>query len=148
MQVCLKARDDAKSVLFSECKVLIDVAAGIDDDRLASAHVDEVRGVGERLVGDRMNVTGSHVVSSRSPSPDRVAVGPELPRLVLTAGTAEGVHDRAELHVGEAGPHHHRLPPCTRQGTGDSAGPQVDVSKGRLWDGFLHADVGYLDPPA
>src|SRR5438093_13038927 len=62
MQVRLKARDDAKSLLFSECKVLIDIAAGIDDDRLASAHVDEVRVVGERLVGDRMDVIGGHVV--------------------------------------------------------------------------------------
>src|SRR2546430_5763493 len=74
-----------------------------------------------------------------------IAVGPVGPSLLLAARAGEGVRDWSELDPHEAGSLDDGPPPCARQGTGDSAGPEVDVSKGGLRDRLFHADVGYLD---
>jgi hypothetical protein len=41
------------------------------------------------------------IVSLRLPGADRVAVCPELPGLVFTTGSAEGVNDVSKLNVNE-----------------------------------------------
>ena len=68
----------------------------------------------------------------------------ELPSLAFTAGPAECVNDRSELHFREACALDHCHPPCARQGTGYSPCPQIDVLERRLWNGFLDADVSDL----
>jgi len=57
------------------------------------------------------------------PGADRVPVCSELPSLVFTAGSAEGIDDGSEFHVNEACTLYHCHPPCARQGTGYSPGP-------------------------
>jgi hypothetical protein len=89
-------------------------------------------------------VRASRIFSLRLSGTDRVPVRTELPGLVFTAGSAERVNDGTELHLSEACALDHCHPPCTRQGTGNSAGPQIDVAERGLGDGFLHADVSDL----
>jgi hypothetical protein len=78
------------------------------------------------------------------PGPDGNAVGAELAGLALAGRTSEGVHLGADFHPVQTGSPKHRFQPCTRQGTGDSAGPQVDVAFGAFGDRTLHADVACL----
>jgi hypothetical protein len=80
-------------------------------------------------------------------STDRVPTRAELAGLLLADSTAEGIDLPRELYFDQTGTVDHRLPPCARQGTGDSAGPQVDVLERSLWDRFLDADISNRHPP-
>jgi hypothetical protein len=73
---------------------------------------------------------------------------PEGPGVALAGSSRIGVDRLPEPQVRQADTLHHRLPPCTRQGTGDSALPQVDVAFGLVGDLDLHADVRDLDTTA
>jgi hypothetical protein len=59
---------------------------------------------------------------------DGIALGAELAGAGLAAGAGEGVDRRAILDIDQADTSDDRLPPCARQGTGNSPGPQVDVA--------------------
>jgi len=80
--------------------------------------------------------------SARSQRPDRITGGPELASLLLAAGTGEGIDLSSQLYLDETRSADNRLPPCTRQGTGDSACPEIDVLERSCGDGFLDTDVG------
>src|SRR5829696_7606686 len=80
--------------------------------------------------------------------PDGVALGAVLAGAGLAAGAGEGVDRWAVLHLDQADAFDDRLPPCARQGTGNSPGPQVDVAQGALGHGTLDADVGDAHAPA
>ena len=76
------------------------------------------------------------------PGADRVSARAELTRLLLTAGATEGVDLTCKLYSDQTCTADHGFPPCTRQGTGDSAGPEVDVLERAFWHRFLYADIG------
>ncbi len=76
------------------------------------------------------------------PGADRVSTRAEPTRLLLTAGATEGVDLTCKLYSDQTCTADHGLPPCTRQGTGDSAGPEVDVLERAFWHRLLYADVG------
>src|SRR5215211_8654963 len=80
--------------------------------------------------------------------PDGVALGAVLAGAGLAAGAGEGVDRWAVLHLDQADAFDDRLPPCARQGTGNSPGPQVDVAQGALGHGTLDADVSDAHAPA
>src|SRR5712692_9159030 len=68
------------------------------------------------------------VALRRFTRPNGIAVRPKLPCLVFSTSTGEGVDARTKLHVNEPSASDHRFPSCTRQGTGNSTGPEVDVT--------------------
>jgi hypothetical protein len=73
-----------------------------------------------------------------------IAVNLEPARILLTAGTFEGVDLRADHHINEPDFFQHLLPGCTRQTTGNSSCPKVDVLNGRFRDRLAVGDVGKL----
>jgi hypothetical protein len=75
--------------------------------------------------------------------PHGVAPGAVLAGLALPAGAGEGVHRWAEFDLDQADAADDRLPPCARQGPGNSSGPQVDVLECPLRHRALHTDVGH-----
>ena len=66
---------------------------------------------------------------------NRVPERAELSSALLSASAGEGVKRIGELDVDESRAADHRLPPCTRQGTGDSTRPEIDIAEGvlRYW---------------
>ena len=72
---------------------------------------------------------------------NRVAEGAELPSALLSACSRKCVERISQLDVDEPGATDHRLPPCARQGAGDSTRPEIDVTKRLLRDRALKADV-------
>jgi len=79
---------------------------------------------------------------------NRIAQGAELPSAFLSAGARERVEWIGQLDVDQPGTADHRLPPCTRQGTRDSTGPEIDVMERLLRDRTLKTDVRNRHPPA
>lgn len=79
---------------------------------------------------------------------ERVAGDVVAPGVLLATGAAEGVDGFADLHVHEADLFEECLPACTRQTTGNSAGPEVDVPLGLLGDRLPVGDVGELQDAA
>ena len=79
---------------------------------------------------------------------ERIPVYLEHPRFLLTACAAEGVAGGSNLDVDKTGLLEHPLPACTRQAAGDSSGPQIDVTDGRLGHRLGICDIGELQPPA
>jgi hypothetical protein len=72
----------------------------------------------------------------------------EQPRLALPTGTAEGVNRRADVDLNEPAVFQHASPACARQATGDSIGPQVNVTDRRFRHSLAGCDVGELQPSA
>src|SRR4029077_18703620 len=92
---------------------------------------------------------GGSGFSSRSrgaASSNRVAERAELPGALLSASARERVEWICQLDVEEPGAADHRLPPCARQGAGDSTRPEIDVAKRFLRDGAFEADVRDCHP--
>jgi hypothetical protein len=81
------------------------------------------------------------------PCEERIAVDGEKSRLVLATRPFEGVNWRANLHSNEADLFQHSLPGCTRQTTGNSSCPKIDIPDRRFGDGFAVRDVSELEPP-
>src|SRR3981081_4292886 len=79
---------------------------------------------------------------------DRIARCPQFPRLVFSARASERVDPRTKLHVNQCSAPDHRLPSCTRQGTGNSTGPQVDVTERALRNRLLDTHIGDHHPAA
>ncbi len=77
-----------------------------------------------------------------------VPVDLERAGIGLAGSTAEGVDGRADLDVDEADFGEHLMPALTGQPTGNSTGPQVDVTHGFWWDGSTVGDVGELQDAA
>jgi len=77
-----------------------------------------------------------------------VAVNGKQPSLVLAACTFEGVDWRTDLDLNEAGIFQHFLPGCTRQTTGNSSRPKIDVADGGCGHRLAIRNVGELDPSA
>src|SRR4029077_3855141 len=104
-------------------------------------------GSGYRHVGRRSRITSvgnpsaCNSRSQRAPGSNRVAEGPKLPSALLATRAGKRVEGISQLDVDEPGAADHRLPPCARQGAGDSTGPEIDITKRLLRDGALKANV-------
>ncbi len=85
-------------------------------------------------------------ISAGLASNERIAVYFEHPCFPLTACAAEGVAGGPNLDVDKTRLFEHPLPACTRQATGDSCSPQIDVTDSRLGHGFGVSDIGELQP--
>jgi hypothetical protein len=83
------------------------------------------------------------ILGTRLAGSNRVTQSSELPSACLTACTREGVDWIRQLDVEKAGAGDHRLPPCTRQGTGDSTSPEIDIAEGLLRNGTFKADISH-----
>lgn len=59
----------------------------------------------------------------------------------LSAGTTEGVYRFADSDIHESRIGQHLFPACTRQATGDSSRPEIDIVNRGLGDGFAVGDV-------
>src|SRR5256886_14582447 len=79
--------------------------------------------------------------SPRFAGSNRITQRPELSSTLLSPSASEGVDRISEFDLDQPSAADHRLPPCARQGTGDSTGPEVDVAKGFLWYRPLKADI-------
>ena len=90
--------------------------------------------------------TGSE--SGRLVGAERVPPRSEDPGVLLATRSRIGVDARAELEVDKPHTTDDRLPPCARQGTGDSAGPEVDIPLRLFRDWLVDAYVGDLDAAA
>ena len=77
---------------------------------------------------------------------NRITQRPELPSTLLSPCAGERVDRISQFDIGQSGTTDHRLPPCARQGTSDSTGPEVDIAKGFLRDGTFQADVRDGEP--
>src|ERR1700731_4488652 len=77
-----------------------------------------------------------------------MAIDLETTGVLFTARTREGVNRRPDPDFDEADVFQHFLPGCTRQTTGDSSGPKIDVLNGRFRDRLAVGDVGKLQVPA
>ena len=73
-----------------------------------------------------------------------VAVNLECAGVVLAAGTAERITCWADLNRRKADVLKHLPPACTRQASGDSSGPEVDVLHCRFRNRFAVGDIGIL----
>jgi hypothetical protein len=72
--------------------------------------------------------------SATAPSPhsgfsreEGITVNLEPSRILLATGTLEGVNRRSDPYIDKAGFFEHLLPGCTRQTTGNSSCPKIDV---------------------
>jgi hypothetical protein len=72
----------------------------------------------------------------------------EATGILFAARTLEGVNRRPDPDFDEANVFQHFLPGCTRQTTGDSSGPKIDVLNGRFRDWLAVGDVGKLQVSA
>lgn len=77
--------------------------------------------------------------------PDRNTEGAKRPGLFFARRSSEGVDLGTEFDVDQSRLLDDRLPPCSRQGTCDSTGPEVDVSLRAFGHGLFHDDVGDLE---
>ncbi len=82
------------------------------------------------------------------PGSNRIAERPEFARARLPASASEGVERIRQLDIDKTRATDYRLPPCTRQGTCDSTGPQIDVAESVLRHRTLQADIGHRHPTA
>ena len=88
-----------------------------------------------------------HPVRSRGFSCDEsIAVDGEQSRLVLTTRTLEGVDWRSNFDVKKAGLFQHSLPACTRQSTGNSTRPKIDILDRGFGHGFAVRHISELKP--
>ena len=72
----------------------------------------------------------------------------EQTSLLLAVGTFEGVDRWTNPNVDETDLGQHFLPGCTRQTTGNSSHPQVNVFERRFGDRLAVRNVGKLESPA
>src|SRR5260370_27017064 len=79
---------------------------------------------------------------------EHVSVDLEAAGILLALRSLERVRWRACGHVDETGLAQHLLPGCTRQTTGNSSGPQIDVVDGGGGNRAAVGDVGELQPAA
>ena len=86
--------------------------------------------------------------SKRLSRSNRVPEGAELPSALFTTCAGERVEWIRQLDIDESRASDDRLPPCARQGAGDSTGPQVNVAEGFLRNRALQADIGHCHPAA
>src|SRR5580692_2450301 len=77
-----------------------------------------------------------------------MAIDLEATGVLFAARTREGVNRRPDTDFDEASVFQHFLPGCTRQTTGDSSGPKIDVLDGRFRDRPAVGDVGKLQVSA
>jgi len=68
----------------------------------------------------------------------------ELARVRLALRAAKGVDGRTDPNIHEAAVFHHFLPGCTRQTTGNSSCPKIDVMNSRLGYWFAVSNIGKL----
>src|SRR5205814_361663 len=92
MQVRLERGSDPDTEPIRQPQVAVDVAAGIDHGGLSPADVEEVGGVGERLVGDGVNVSPGHAIPLPVDSCRAGETGvPPFRETVLQTGGAEAL---------------------------------------------------------
>src|SRR6202035_5571859 len=72
----------------------------------------------------------------------------ETTGILFAARTLEGVNRRPDTDFDEANVFQHFLPGCTRQTTGNSSCPKIDVLNGRFRDRPAVGDVGKLQVSA
>ena len=79
---------------------------------------------------------------------ERITVDLETARVLLASGSLEGIDRWADLHVNEADFLQHLLPGCTRQTTGDSSSPEIDILDSSGGNRLSICDVGELQMTA
>ncbi len=84
----------------------------------------------------------------RFASQEGVAIDFEGPGISLSAGTTEGIYRLADSDIHESRIGQHLFPACTRQATGDSSRPEIDIIDRGLGDGFAVGNVCELQVPA
>jgi hypothetical protein len=87
-------------------------------------------------------------IAGRQLDPFARAANVECPGIRLAARPTERVNRFADVDIGEAEFVQHPRPACTRQASGNSTGPQVDLSERLLGDGSAVGDVGELQDSA
>jgi hypothetical protein len=90
----------------------------------------------------------SHVGSPWLSGEEWVSIHLEQTSLLLAVGTLEGVDRWTNPNVDETDLGQHFLPGCTRQTTGNSSRPQVNVFERRFGDRLAVRNVGKLESPA
>jgi hypothetical protein len=89
-----------------------------------------------------------NMVGSALATYEGVAEDLEFACIWLALGTAKGIDGRTDLHVNEATVFDHLCPGCTRQTTGNSGRPKIDVGDGRCRDWSAVGDVCELQVTA
>jgi hypothetical protein len=79
---------------------------------------------------------------------ERVAVHTERSGVALAVGTFESVDRATDGDLDKTGCLDQCRPACTRQATGNSTGPEVDLAPGFFRYGFGVGDVGKLEDTA
>src|SRR5262245_11683853 len=83
-------------------------------------------------IEDAWNTSPLHMAEALRLAPQEgVAKNFELARVGFALGTSKGVHGQTDANIDEAAVLHHFLPGCTRQTTGNSCSPQIDVGDSR-----------------
>jgi len=77
---------------------------------------------------------------------ERVAEDLEQARFALPTSVAERIHWRTDSDVGETDLFKHLLPACARQATGNSIGPEIDVSERPCRNHLAGCDIRELQP--
>jgi len=99
------------------------------------------------MISDLWSEAGS-LRSHRSPTPEGIAERPECTGVSLAIGARIRIDRRPELDVDKTRFLDHGYPPCTRQGTSNSTGPQVDVALCPVRNLLADTDVCDLDAPS
>ena len=82
----------------------------------------------------------------RFQSEERIAKDLEQSGLALPASAPESVNWRTYIDLDEPAFFQQTPPACTRQATGNSVGPQIDVADGRFRYNLAGGDIGELQP--
>src|SRR5262245_21720960 len=92
--------------------------------------------------------TGVASTSYRLFGEERIAEHREPARVLLAAGPLKGIDCLSDLDALQPDLFQHFFPGCTRQTTGNSSRPKIDVVYRRLRHRLTVRNIGELQPPA
>ena len=72
----------------------------------------------------------------------------EVVGCALQGSIPENIAAPHDLKINESSLRHLMRQLCFQQSSGNSTGPQIDISSGAIRDGLLNQDIGDLDPSA
>lgn len=113
----------------------------------AGAHEDSAAAPAARLPGHLIvRCFGSWGQFAGLMTEEGMTINGKRSGILFATRTAEHIDRRANLTIDKAGLAQHFAPACTRQATGDSSRPQVNVSNRLLGDFVSVGDIGKLQP--